>query len=171
VLAAPYAAFPTATSWIIIGGANEKNWQRIARVLGKPEWIDDPRYALNSERMRNRDELTAEISEILRRRPAAEWLDAFDEAGVPAGPVHNVGEALTHPQSVARGMVVEQQHPQAGLIRTVGMPVKFSETPAQYRRAAPRLGEDSEAILREFGYNEAEIRALFEAGVVRGHSS
>lgn len=168
VLTAPYQAFPTGTSWIIIGGANEKNWTRIAQVLGRPEWIDDPRYARNGDRMRNRETLTAAISEILKRRPADEWLAAFDEAGVPAGPVHTVGEALSHPQSLARGMVVEQEHPQAGLIKTVGMPVKFSVTPAQYHRAAPRLGEDTTAILQEFGYDDDQIRALLESGVVRG---
>jgi len=167
VLTAPYQAFPTATDWIIIGGANEKNWARIAQVLGHPEWCEDPRYARNAERMRNRSELVSEMSAILRTQPAAQWLAAFDAAGVPAGPVHSVGEALSHPQTLARGMVVEQEHPQAGPVRTVGMPVKFSATPARYRRAAPRLGEDTVHILAEFGYGEQEIDALIEAGVVR----
>ncbi|VFR19452.1 CAIB/BAIF family protein [plant metagenome] len=167
VLTAPYQAFPTATQWIIIGGANEKNWTRIAQVLGKPEWIDDPRYVRNSNRMQNRDSLTEAMTAILKTRPAQDWLDAFDEAGVPAGPVHSVGEALSHPQTLARGMVVEQEHPVAGPVRTVGMPVKFSATPARYHRAAPRLGEDTTAILGEFGYDETKIAALMEAGVVR----
>ena len=167
VLTAPYQAFPTATDWIIIGGANEKNWARIAQVLGHPEWCEDPRYARNAERMCNRSELVSEMSAILRTQPAAQWLAAFDAAGEPAGPVHSVGEALSHPQTLARGMVVEQEHPQAGPVRTVGMPVKFSATPARYRRAAPRLGEDTVHILAEFGYGEQEIDALIEAGVVR----
>jgi len=167
VLTAPYQAFPTATDWIIIGGANEKNWTRIAQVLGRPEWCEDPRYAKNRDRMRNRDELVAAMSAILRERPASDWLADFDAAGVPAGPVHSVGQALSHPQTLARGMVVEQEHPQAGPVRTVGMPVKFSATPPAYRRAAPRLGEDSVAILQEMGYGAAEIDALIEAGVVR----
>ncbi len=167
VLTAPYQAFPTGTEWIIIGGANEKNWVRIAEVLGHPEWCEDPRFTRNTDRMQNRPALVQEMSEILKTRSAEEWLAAFDEAGVPAGPVHSIGEALSHPQTLARGMIVEQEHPQAGPTHTIGMPVKFSATPAQYHRAAPRLGEDTVQILGEFGYSAAEIDALIEAGVVR----
>ncbi|WP_427185337.1 CaiB/BaiF CoA transferase family protein [Bordetella bronchialis] len=167
VLTAPYQAFPTATTWIIIGGANEKNWARIAQTLGQPQWIEDPRFAFNRDRMANREELTRLISAILVQRPAEHWLAELDRAGVPAGPVHSVGEALSHPQTLARDMVVEQEHPQAGKIRTVGMPVKFSATPAHYHRAAPRLGEDTRAILVEHGYDSARIQALLDAGVVR----
>ncbi|ANN74785.1 CoA-transferase [Bordetella bronchialis] len=167
VLTAPYQAFPTATTWIIIGGANEKNWARIAQTLGQPQWIEDPRFAFNRDRMANREELTRLISAILVQRPAEHWLAELDRAGVPAGPVHSVGEALSHPQTLARDMVVEQEHPQAGKIRTVGMPVKFSATPAHYHRAAPRLGEDTRAILAEHGYDAARIQALLDAGVVR----
>ncbi|RTZ45409.1 CoA transferase [Candidimonas sp. SYP-B2681] len=167
VLAAPYQAFPTATDWIIIGGANERNWTRIAEVLGHPEWCDDPRFILNAERMRNRDALVEIMSEILTTKSADDWLAAFDKAGVPAGPVHSIGQALSHPQTLARGMIVEQVHPQAGNVRTIGMPVKLSMTPAQYRRAAPRLGEDTMAILSEFGYDAAEIDAFIDTGVVR----
>jgi crotonobetainyl-CoA:carnitine CoA-transferase CaiB-like acyl-CoA transferase len=166
VLSAPYQAFPTATDWIIIGGANEKNWQRITQALGKPEWAEDARYARNRDRMQNRDQLVEDMSAILKTRSAEEWLDVFDTAGVPAGPVHSIAQALSHPQTLARGMVVEQEHPVAGTVRTVGMPVKLSATPAQYHRAAPRLGEDSIAILGEFGYGAKEIEALIDAGVV-----
>src|SRR5690606_20511851 len=160
-------AFPTGTEWIIIGGANEKNWVRIAEVLGHPEWCEDPRFTRNTDRMQNRPALVQEMSEILKTRSAEEWLAAFDEAGVPAGPVHSIGEALSHPQTLARGMIVEQEHPQAGPTHTIGMPVKCSATPAQYHRAAPRLGEDTVQILGEFGYSADEIDALIEAGVVR----
>jgi len=166
VLSAPYQAFPTRTDWIIIGGANEKNWQRIAQALGRPEWAEDPRFARNRDRMQNRDELVEEISVILKTRDAQQWLNIFDDAGVPAGPVHSIAQALSHPQTLAREMVVEQDHPVAGKVRTVGMPVKLSATPARYHRAAPRLGEDSIAILGEFGYGKEEIDALIGAGVV-----
>ena len=166
VLASPYQAFPTATEWIIIGGANDKNWKRIAEVLGHAEWCVDPRYADNAQRMANRDTLIPAITEILATRSAADWLVEFDRAGVPAGPVHSVEEALSHPQTIAREMIVEQDHPQAGPTRTIGMPVKFSATPARYHRAAPRLGEDSVKILAELGYDSDEIDAMISAGVV-----
>lgn len=167
VLATPYQAFPTQDGHIIVGGANEKNWERIAQVLGRPEWLADPRYRLNSDRMRHRGTLLPAMAEILRTRPSAEWLAAFDAAGVPAGPVHSIGEALSHPQTLAREMVVEQQHPEAGPVKSIGLPIKLSETPAQYRRPSPRLGEDTRALLAECGYGEAEIAQMLRAGVVR----
>ncbi|MCG5261924.1 CoA transferase [Cupriavidus gilardii] len=167
VLATPYQAFPTQDGHIIVGGANEKNWERIAQVLGKPEWLSDPRYRRNSDRMRHRDTLLPAIAEILRTKPSAEWLAAFDEAGVPAGPVHSIGEALSHPQTLAREMVVEQQHPEAGPVKSLGLPIKLSETPARYVRPSPRLGEDTRALLAECGYGEAEIARMLRAGVVR----
>ena len=167
VLASPYQAFPTATEWIIIGGANEKNWTRIAEVLGHPEWCTDARYASNGQRMANRDTLIPAITEILATRSAADWLVDFDRAGVPAGPVHSIEEALSHPQTLAREMIVEQTHPQAGATKTIGMPVKFSATPAQYHRAAPRLGEDTVKILAELGYGAEDIDAMISEGVVK----
>ncbi|NSX06426.1 CaiB/BaiF CoA transferase family protein [Cupriavidus gilardii] len=167
VLATPYQAFPTQDGHIIVGGANEKNWERIAQVLGKPEWLSDPRYRRNSDRMRHRDTLLPAIAEILRTKPSAEWLAVFDEAGVPAGPVHSIGEALSHPQTLAREMVVEQQHPEAGPVKSIGLPIKLSETPARYVRPSPRLGEDTRALLAECGYGEAEIARMLRAGVVR----
>lgn len=167
VLATPYQAFPTQDGHIIVGGANEKNWERIAQVLGRPEWLTDPRYRLNSDRMRHRDTLLPAMAEILRTKPSAEWLAAFDAAGVPAGPVHSIGEALSHPQTLAREMVVEQRHPVAGPVKTIGLPIKLSETPARYVRPSPRLGEDTRALLAECGYGEKQIAEMLRAGVVR----
>src|SRR5439155_8124391 len=137
ILTAPYQAFRARDGWINIGGANQANWERIADVLGHPEWRDDPRYATNSDRMQHLDALTAMMDELLITRSKAEWIAAFDAAGVPVGPVNDIGEALNHPQTRARNMVVELEHPQAGPTRALGCPVHFSATPTRIDRPAP----------------------------------
>jgi crotonobetainyl-CoA:carnitine CoA-transferase CaiB-like acyl-CoA transferase len=166
LLAAPYQAFATRDGWINIGGANQANWERICDVLGHPEWREDARFASNSARMANLDALTAAMSAVLATRGKTEWITAFEAAGVPVGPVHSIGEALTHPQTLARGNVVETVHPQAGPTRSLGCPVHFSKTPTRIDRPAPMLGEHTREVLREAGYAEAEIDALLAAGVV-----
>jgi len=167
LLTAPYQAFETRDGWINIGGANQANWERIAQVLGHPEWCEDPRYKDNKARMQNLDSLTAAMSSVLRQHERAHWLAAFDAAGVPAGPVHDIEQALTHPQVLARNMVVELRHPQAGATRALGCPIHFSETPTQIRRPAPMLGEHTRELLGEYGYSQAQIDAFASAGVVR----
>jgi len=166
LLTAPYQAFRTRDGWINIGGANQANWERIAEVLGHPEWRTDPRFATNSARMQNLGVLTEAMTEVLAARGRAEWIAAFEAAGVPVGPVHDLGEALTHPQTLARGNVVETQHPQAGTTRALGCPVHFSKTPARIDRPAPLLGQHTREVLREHGYADAEIDALVAEGVV-----
>ena len=166
VLTAPYQAFRARDGWINIGGANQANWERIAEVLGHPEWRDDPRFATNSARMENLDALVALMDAVLVTRSKAEWLTAFDVAGVPAGPVHSLGEALTHPQTLARGMVVDLEHPEAGATRALGSPLHFSATPTRIDRPAPLLGEHTREVLRESGYTDAEVDAFAAARVV-----
>jgi len=166
VLTAPYQAFQASDGWINIGGANQANWERIAEVLGHPEWRDDPRFATNSARMAHREELVDLMNAVLITRPRAEWQAAFDTAGVPAGPVHSVGEALSHPQTLARGMVVELEHPQAGLTQAIGCPIHFSATPTQITRPAPLLGQHTRELLQEHGYSPGDIDALVELGVI-----
>ena len=166
LLTAPYQAYATRDGWINIGGANQANWERIADVLGHPEWRADPRFATNSARMANLDALTSAMSDVLATRTRAEWLEAFDAAGVPAGPVQTIAEALTHPQTLARGMVVDLEHPQAGPTKALGCPLHFSATPTRVARPAPMLGEHTREVLREYGYEEREIGRLLADGVV-----
>jgi crotonobetainyl-CoA:carnitine CoA-transferase CaiB-like acyl-CoA transferase len=166
VLTAPYQAFRTADGWINIGGANQANWERIADALGHPEWKADPRFATNSDRMANLPALVEKMNAVLVTQPRAHWLAVFDAAGVPAGPVHSIGEALDHPQALARGMVVEVDHAQAGRTRGLGCPLHFSGTPTVEPQAAPALGEHTREVLREYGYDDPQIDALYASGAV-----
>jgi crotonobetainyl-CoA:carnitine CoA-transferase CaiB-like acyl-CoA transferase len=166
ILTAPYQAFRAADGWINIGGANQANWERITDVVGHPEWRDDPRFATNSVRMEHLTELTDMMNAVLVARTKAEWLEAFDAAGVPVGPVHSIGEALSHPQTLARNMVVDLQHPQAGPTKALGCPLHFSATPTAIERPAPLLGEHTREVLKEYGYDADAIETLIEQGVV-----
>jgi crotonobetainyl-CoA:carnitine CoA-transferase CaiB-like acyl-CoA transferase len=171
ILTAPYQAFRASDGWINIGGANQANWERIADVLGHPEWRDDPRFATNAARMSNLDALAAAMNSVLATRTRSEWIAAFDAAGVPVGPVHTIGEALNHPQTIARGMVVHLKHPRAGSTKAIGSPLHFSRTPAEVKRPAPLLGEHTREVLREFGYDDADIERFVAEGVVEASPS
>ena len=166
ILTAPYQAFPTRDGWINIGGANQANWERIVKVIGRPELAGDARFKTNGDRMRNLAELTPLIAESLRARPSADWIREFEAAGVPAGPVNKIGDMLADPQVQAREMVVEVDHPRAGRVKALGSPIKFSDTPGAIRRPAPLLGEHTLEVLGALGYSGAEIERLKGEGAV-----
>ena len=166
ILTAPYQAFPTKDGWINIGGANQSNWERIVKVIGRPELAQDARFATNNDRMKNLAALTPLIAERLKARPSAEWIREFEAAGVPVGPVNKIGDMLADPQVQARDMVVEVDHPRAGRVKALGHPIKFSDTRGDMRRPAPLLGEHTREILVELGYDDARIAALLKEGAV-----
>ncbi|HEX7465588.1 MAG TPA: CoA transferase [Usitatibacter sp.] len=166
ILTAPYQAFPTKDGWINVGGANQSNWERIVKVIGRPELAEDARFRTNGDRMKNLAALTPLIAERLLSRPSAEWILEFEAVGVPAGPVNKIGEMLGDPQVAARAMVLEVDHPRAGRVKTLGTPIKFSATPGEVTRAAPVLGEHTREVLEGLGYTSAEIDHLRNEGAV-----
>ena len=166
VLAAPYQAFPTADGWINIGGANQSNWERIARLVDAEALIADPRFATNTARMQHRDELARLLGEKLRQRPTREWLQALDQADIPAGPIQSIGEMAADPQTLAREMVVEFDHPVAGRTRALGLPTKLSASRRGIRRSSPLFGQHTREVLAEHGFADAEIDALAAEGAV-----
>lgn len=166
-LNAPYEAFETADGWITIGAANQTNWLRLLKAIGADALAEDPRFALNRDRMANREALAATLAPIFRAHSSGEWLARLEAGGVPAGPVLDVNAMHRDPQTRAREMVVEVDHPRVGRMKTLGLPVKFSDTPGRVHGPAPLLGEHSRAILAEAGYTDDAIASLIERGVVR----
>ncbi len=165
-LNAPYQSFRTSDGWINVGAANQRNWERFLEVIGAPELGDDPRFANNHGRMENLTALEAILNEKLATETTATWLERMEQAGLPAGPVLNILEMQRDPQALARDMIVELDHPVAGPVKTLGHPVKFSETPASIRQAAPVLGQHSREVLREAGYGGDAIDAMISTGAV-----
>jgi crotonobetainyl-CoA:carnitine CoA-transferase CaiB-like acyl-CoA transferase len=164
---APYQTFRCADGELAIGGANESNWRRIAAVVGHPEWCEDPRFATARARLENREALTDCLNAALANGTRAYWEARLVEAGVPAGPVQDVGEALSHPQSIAMDMVIEAATPQGGKTRMIGFPVLFDGRNQPAVSAAPHLGGDTTAVLLESGFAREEIERLIAAGAVR----
>ena len=150
-LNAPYQAFETADGWICVGAANQRNWERMLALVDAPELAADPRFASNRDRMENRLALEAALNAVFARRGTEEWLAVMEAGGVPAGPVLDVAQMHADPQTRARDMVVPVDHPRAGRMETIGLPVKFSATPGGVRRPAPLLGEHTEGVLAERG--------------------
>jgi crotonobetainyl-CoA:carnitine CoA-transferase CaiB-like acyl-CoA transferase len=166
ILSAPYQAFPTADGWVNIGGANQSNWERIARAIGREDLIADPRFASNGERMKNLAALTPLIAERMKKRPSADWIREFEAAGMPVGPINRIGDMLADPQVAAREMVVDLDHPRAGRTKAIGLPIKFSETPGAVTRPSPLLGQHTREVLESLGYDPAAIDRLAASGAV-----
>jgi crotonobetainyl-CoA:carnitine CoA-transferase CaiB-like acyl-CoA transferase len=165
-LNAPYQAYETADGWVVVGGANQKNWQRVAEAVGAPELIGDPRFANAGTRVEHLAELNAELAPRFRKQSSAHWLETLDRLGVPCGPVRDTLEALSDPQTIAREMVVDVPHSTVGSVKTLGVPVKFSQTVAAIRRGAPVYGQHSREILSEYGFADDEIAAFEKDGAL-----
>src|SRR5712671_4850003 len=165
-LNAPYQAFPVADGWITVGAANQKNWLKLLEVLEAPELGNDPRFASNAERMHNLPALQEALAAFFKTRTSGEWLRRLEEAGVPAGPVLDVRQMQADPQALAREMVVETTHPAAGKVKSIGLPIKFSETPGSVTRAAPVLGQHTREVLREHGFSDAEADQMAVQGAI-----
>jgi crotonobetainyl-CoA:carnitine CoA-transferase CaiB-like acyl-CoA transferase len=166
ILSAPYQAFRAADGWLTIGGANQGNWERLVRVLEAPELLQDPRFASNAERMRNLEALSEALNAKVLSYKTKDLIAALEAAGVPCGPINSIAEMAADPQTLAREMVVELDHPLAGRTRALGLPIKLSSTPGGVKRPAPTFGQHTREVLAEFGFSVAEIDSLYAANAV-----
>ena len=162
----PYQTFRAADAWINVGVGNERQWRAFCELAGRAEWIEDPRYATNGARVTHRDELVPLLEELFASRPAADWLDALGAAGIPSGRIRHVSEALESPETRHREMVVDVESDAGGPLRLLGVPVKLSGTPGRIRRRPPALGEHTEEVLSEIGYDSVTIESLRTRGAI-----
>jgi crotonobetainyl-CoA:carnitine CoA-transferase CaiB-like acyl-CoA transferase len=165
-LNAPYQAFEASDGWIVVGGANHKNWLRMLEALNAPALADDPRFKSSADRMAHLKELETELEQRFRTKPAKYWLEALEDKGVPCGPVNDVLQALTDAQTLAREMVVEVEHSALGRLKTIGFPVKFSATPGKVRTGAPLYGEHTREVLHACGFDDQQIECFEKEGAI-----
>ena len=156
--------YETATTPISVAVQSDREWRALVTAVNEPSWLEDERFRTVELRQRNIDARLRLTQEVLRTRPADDWLERLTEAGVPCAPVLTRTQTLTDPQFAAMEIVAETEHPQAGRIREARPAARFSATPQALRRPAPGYGADTEAVLREAGLDEAEIVALRKAG-------
>lgn len=163
----PYQTFRTQTHDFALAVGSEKLWKTFCPAIGHPELADDPRYANNRARMKNRDTLIPALQDIFMTRTFEEWEKILLGSGIPFGALNNIAQVAEHPQVKARGSLIDIDHPKIGKTQVVGPVAKLSETPATIRSLSPALGEHTEEVLRDFlNMTPAAIAELRAAGVI-----
>lgn len=148
----PFEAFQAADGYVVISAGNDALFQRLAATLGRPAMAVNPDYASNELRQKSQPKLKAEIEAVLKTKSVAQWLPVFEVAGIPASPINNIAQALAHPQTSARNMLITVDDPASGPLKLAGNPIKFSAFPdPKTREPAPALDADRAAILKELG--------------------
>ena len=150
-IAAPYGLFDASDGQIAVAPSTQAVLDKFLRVIGLPDLCSDPRFATNALRRANRPQLNALINAQVRNDTRARWVSRLNDAGVPCGVVQNLAQALTDPQVLHQELVLEVEHPGHGPVRMLGFPIKFSETPCEVARPAPRHGEHTAQVMRDWG--------------------
>ncbi|MCG8545333.1 MAG: CoA transferase [Alphaproteobacteria bacterium] len=162
----PTGVFETSDGYINIAVAGGAIWERFCKVLGAAHWIDEPAYKTGPDRSANRDALNAAINEITRTKDSAAWIDIFNEAGVPAGPIYNIDQVFADPQVQHLNMAQSVHSPAIGEIDLVAQAVNLSRTPSTFAVAPPERGAETDEVLADLGYSAAEIADLHERNIV-----
>jgi crotonobetainyl-CoA:carnitine CoA-transferase CaiB-like acyl-CoA transferase len=164
--AAPYGVYEVDDGYIIIATFNDREFARLANVLGHPEWATDPRFARNGDRVANRPAIKAAVKAALKGKTRAEWVAILNAATVSAGPINDIEDMENDKHALARGMFVSMETQDLGTIRTVASPFRLSATPPDYRLAPPSLGQHTDEVLGELGFTEAELQKLRDDAVI-----
>jgi len=163
----PYQSFRTADSFLVLGAASESIWKRLCPALDRADLADDPRFAKNADRVENRYELIAILSQTFLTRTTADWVAVLNQADIPCAPVQTIDQVFAAPQIQHRNMLIEVEHPTAGTVKLAGIPVKFSATPPSVRLPPPLLGEHNDDVLSSWlGMDSEEIAQLKKKSVI-----
>ena len=162
----PYRTYRASDGDLALAVGNDRQFGVLAQELGHPEWAQEPRFATNPERVRNRDAIDQMVAEVVVTRSREDWVELFDRVGIPSGPINLVSEALASPQTRARQMVTQRDHPIAGQVAISGLPITLSDTPTSIRLDAPALGANTDEVLFDIGYSVEEIAGLKADGIV-----
>src|SRR4051812_6572240 len=165
-IVAPYGMFRTRDGEVALAPSQEQSYQRLVDAVDLAELREDPRFASNDLRVKNRAAINASIEARLQTETTDHWIEKLNAAGVPCGRVMGLAEVFADPQVIDQEMALSQEHPGHGAVRMLGFPIKFAEAPCQLRRPAPEIGADSEDVLRQLGYGAEEIARLRAAGAV-----
>jgi len=162
----PYQSFQASDGWFVIAVGNDRQFESLCNFIGKPELSEDSRFAKNSARVQNRDELIPLLKLVFETKTVHEWLSLIGDE-FPCGPINNLEQVFSMPQVEAREMLIHMEHPTIGDLPLVGSPLKFSDTPVEYKLPPPRLGEHTEDVLKELlGYSNEKIADLKSSAVI-----
>ena len=163
----PYQVIPSKDGFIMIGAGNDKQWGLLSKVLQRPEWASDAKYATNSARVANRKELIENVSEILKSKTTDEWLEALKGKGLPFAPINNIQRTFEHKQTIARKIVTEVDHPRIGKLKLVAPAIAYDGEKMPITRAPPVLGQHTIEVLREdLGLDDTAIADLHKKGAI-----
>lgn len=163
----PYQAFQARDGWMVVAAFTDRMWCGVCNAIGRPEWGTDVRYRNAAARFENRESLIAQLAEIFATRTVDEWEKLITAEAVPFTRVNTIDQVAVDEQALARDMIKVVQHQEAGSIKMVGFPLKFSEETIDIRHSPPLLGEHSVEIARELGYGANEIDALLVKGAIQ----
>ena len=158
--------FPTSDGHINIAASSARLFERFSNAIGHPEWVDKAGWTNQKGRSANRQAINAAISAVTATRPAAHWIELFEGAGIPCGPINSIDQVFADPQVKHLGMATPVEHRRLGHLELVASPVNMSGIARGVRTATPERSEHTESVLRDLGYDDETIAALAEKGVI-----